>query len=624
MLPWDKLQIVGVAAPLIAVAAAVTWSQPDVSGSDLWWHLAAGREIWAQGGPLQEDVFSYTAHGQPWLSPYFLWDAAYWWLYQLEPQSIAWLQLGVALATFSVLYATARRTSASPLGAGIAICVAAAVSHWFLDIRPNGFSLLFVAILLWVRDRSWAPWLWVPLVALWANIHGGFAFGIGVIGLCVLVRTLERSFEAGKPVVLPGPWLGAALCLVVWILNPWGLEILGLHLHALNDSNPSRDLIEWQATTFSLDPRGFEGRFWLMAIVMLPGWLRALRKERDLAALCALIFAMSLTSRRFIPLFALAAAPLVALGIADAQRFLTRRFRVLATPGAALVACGVGLVAALWLWQGVRLTPQLLERWTASDRMPRAAVRYVNALGWSPRVLNDYGWGGYLMLHAPQSRVFIDGRGEAVYTSEVYLANRALRDGTPGFAGLLARYPADIALLQTESFLARELTRLPEPWRVIYADATAVVLLSPHSPYRDIALPAVNEVLGGESQFDLAVAQVAERRGQHDQAMKQVEAVLVRDPLNLFAHRQLILSYAAAGDTEGIERAVAAGLIVVPRRFLDLYNAEGFAFLMMGDLPRSLAAYRRAIPMGPFRSRDSALGRVAWLEQKIREESTAQ
>jgi tetratricopeptide (TPR) repeat protein len=617
-LPWDKLQIVRAAAPLIAIAAAATWFQPDVSGSDLWWHLAAGREIWAHGGPVRVDLFSYTAPGQPWLNPYFLWEAAYWWLYQLEPQSIAWLQLGVLGVTFSVLYAVARRASSSSLGAGIAICVAAAVSHWFLDIRPNGFSLLFLAIVLWVRNRDWAPWLWAPLIALWANIHGGFAFGIGVIGSCVLVRTLERSFEAGKPVILPGPWLGVALCLVAWMLNPWGPELLGLHLHALDASNPSRDLIEWQATTFSLDPRRFEGRFWLMAISMLPGWLRALRKERDLAVLCALTLVMAMISRRFIPLFALASAPLVAMTIGDAQRFLMTRCRVLSTPSAALAACGVGLVAALWLWQHVRLTPHLLERWTASDRMPHAAARYLNALGPSPRVLNDYGWGGYLMLHAPESRIFIDGRGEAVYDSEIYLANRALRSVASGFAGLLARYPADVALLPPESALAREMTRLPEPWRVIYGDAIAVVLLSPHSSLRDAELPAVNEVLEGNSQLDLAAAQLAERRGELDQAMEQVEAVLVRDPLNLLAHRQLILLHAAAKDPEGIERAVAAGLRVAPRRWLDLLNAEGFAFLMLGDLPRSLAAYRRAIPRGPFRSRDSALRRVAWLEQELR------
>jgi hypothetical protein len=39
---------------------------------------------------------------------------------------------------------------------------------------------------LLVRDAPAAPWLWPPLVALWANVHGGFVFGIGTIGLLVV------------------------------------------------------------------------------------------------------------------------------------------------------------------------------------------------------------------------------------------------------------------------------------------------------------------------------------------------------------------------------------------------------------------------------------------------------
>lgn len=615
----DELQcFVGVAALLIATAAAASWFLPDVSGSDLWWHLAAGREIWAHAGPVREDLFSYTALGRPWLNPYFLWDAAYWWLYHFEPQSIAWLQWSVLAVTFAALYVTGWRASGSRLGAGISICVAAAVCHWFLDIRPNGFSLLFLAIVLLIRDQSWAPWLWAPLIALWANVHGGFAFGIGVIGLCVLVQTVERSCEARKVVILPGPWLGVGACLVAWMVNPWGPDLLGLHLHALDIANPSRaDLIEWQSTPFSLELRDFEGRFWIMAILMLPGWFWAWRKQPELPALCAVTFAMAVTSRRFIPLFALTAAPLVAVSIGAAQRFLMKRVRLLAAPSAAFVACGASMIVALWLWQDVRLTPQLLERWTTSDRMPRAAVRYLNALG-PVRVLNDYAWGGYIMLHAPMSRIFIDGRAEAVYDSEVYRDNRALRAVAPDFTKLLARYPADVALLPSGDALVRAMLQLPQPWRILYADASAVLLLSPYSNLQAADLPEVNEVLEGDPELDLLSAQAAQQKGELAQAAELVHAVLDRDPLNLLAHRQFILLYALARDPQGVERAVEAALQAAPNRWLDIRNAEGFAFLTMGDLPRSLDAYRRAIPRGPFRSRESALQRVAWLEQQIR------
>ena len=43
-------------------------------GSDLWWHLAAGRWILADGDPQLRDPWSFTAQGQPWLNPEWLSD----------------------------------------------------------------------------------------------------------------------------------------------------------------------------------------------------------------------------------------------------------------------------------------------------------------------------------------------------------------------------------------------------------------------------------------------------------------------------------------------------------------------------------------------------------------------
>ena len=37
-------------APAVALLGAAAWSQPAASGTDLWWHLAAGREILSTSG----------------------------------------------------------------------------------------------------------------------------------------------------------------------------------------------------------------------------------------------------------------------------------------------------------------------------------------------------------------------------------------------------------------------------------------------------------------------------------------------------------------------------------------------------------------------------------------------
>ena len=45
--------------------------------------------------------------------------------------------------------------------------------------------------MLLARDNFRGParlWITVPMFALWANLHGGFVIGLGVMGLYAIVR----------------------------------------------------------------------------------------------------------------------------------------------------------------------------------------------------------------------------------------------------------------------------------------------------------------------------------------------------------------------------------------------------------------------------------------------------
>ena len=53
------------------------------------------------------------------------------------------------------------------------------------------------------------------------------------------------------------------------------------------------------------------------------------------------------------------------------------------------------------------------------------------------KVLNDYRWGGWLALHAPESRVFIDGRANTVYNETEYRDYGVLFGAQSGFSLLL-------------------------------------------------------------------------------------------------------------------------------------------------------------------------------------------
>src|SRR5579871_950613 len=52
-----------------AVAYMVAVGFHTLSDPDVWWQLASGRWMWVNGAVLRQDVFSFTAHGVPWMYP---------------------------------------------------------------------------------------------------------------------------------------------------------------------------------------------------------------------------------------------------------------------------------------------------------------------------------------------------------------------------------------------------------------------------------------------------------------------------------------------------------------------------------------------------------------------------
>ena len=602
------------AAGFIALLGAAAWTQPEIASSDLWWHLASGREIWATGGPPATDSFSFTFAGVEWLNHEWLWDAICWRLYAIDPQAVAWGNLLVLLAVFALIAETARRLAHSLLGATLAVISAAAVSHWFFDIRPHIVTLLFVSLILLTRNHPRAPWLWPPLTLLWSNLHGGFVFGIGMVGLLVLTRSLHASLRQRRFVLHWLEWASVALCLVAWMANPWGHHLLDYPRQYLDFDSPFRDIIEWHATPFSLDPRYFAGRFWLMAIAAAVSLRRIAHRDPFLLALFFVTAGMAVVSRRFIPLFAICAAPLLALSIATLHRVLGQRWPQLSNPSLARVVSALGLLAALWLVSQVRFTPKLFERWTASDSLPCRAIRYLEAIGPPERVLNEYQWGGYLMLHLPESKVFIDGRANTLYDETIFFDALALHADAPDFARRLARYPADAALLRPGEPFASRLTRLERPWQEVYRDEDAAILLPPGSPLLAAERPTPEQVLGTGWESYYPRVRRALDEWNLPTAIRETEAVIAADPLRVKAYGQLALFHAFARDKAGIRRVIDAGLVAVPRWARSLRAAESRAYVLAGDRERAASAFSKALAWGPFGSLEESLEQLRRLQ----------
>jgi hypothetical protein len=69
---------------LLAWGAALIgafWAWFPIADTDLWWHLAAGRELWEQGRWLAQDPFCSSTLGLPWLNIHWLFQLCAYALY---------------------------------------------------------------------------------------------------------------------------------------------------------------------------------------------------------------------------------------------------------------------------------------------------------------------------------------------------------------------------------------------------------------------------------------------------------------------------------------------------------------------------------------------------------------
>src|SRR5260370_25153413 len=174
---------------------------------DTMWQITVGQWIVDHRAVPETDVFSFTMRGQPWISTQWLAQG----LYAKTFAVFGWsgpvvLAASAIAATFALLALfLSRRLSESTTLVFIAAALALTVPH--LLARPHVLAMplmvAWVAGLVAAADRSRAPSFWlVPLMALWANLHGGFVRGLVVMAAASLGAGLGTNSPDRKSPIL--------------------------------------------------------------------------------------------------------------------------------------------------------------------------------------------------------------------------------------------------------------------------------------------------------------------------------------------------------------------------------------------------------------------------------------
>jgi hypothetical protein len=430
---------------------------------DSYSHIAVGRWILAHGGVPSSDPFSFSMRGAPWIAFEWLSEVVYAAVYALSGWAgvVTLAAAALALAVGLLMRFLLRELSPTPALLMVIAAVTLLAPH--ILARPHALTLpimvAWAAALVRCMDRRVPPPYWaLPLLVLWANLHGSVVLALGLIGPAVLEALLDEKRSEWPRVLLR--WLPfTALAIAACCLTPYGPDPLLMPLTTLGAGDALGWIAEWRPQDF--------GHFGAFEFLLLAG-IFALSRGMTLPVVRALVVLglihFALAQVRNADLLAMLAPLYLAAPLA-------RQFGARAEDDAAGSAFGVNLAAV-----GVMIvaTGLALARDVRPARIntPEAAVASADLARAGP-VLNDYSFGGYLIFAGIPT--FIDGRSELYggqfivrYNRDLSLAD--LRD----FSKLLDQYKFGATLLAPDTPAVALLDRLPD-WQRVYSDDVAVV-----------------------------------------------------------------------------------------------------------------------------------------------------
>ena len=479
-----------------------------VTDTDIWWHLAAGREMYARMRLLYTDPFSYSIPDAPWINLH--------WGFQLFAYGLHCIGgIAAILAAKCLLFAFScvLLVCSLPRRWGRAVpsvlaCLAAYEVRFLVLERPAMLTLVCMALFIFClehfrRTRNILFLFPLPFTQLlWVNSQGLYPLGLFILAAYGVGWLVSAFVSAGVSVTATRRavqdrdfrrlLLFAAMTGAACFINPYGLRGLLFPVALLGRIDPSSANIYALNVSENLPLRLLfhsEPRM-AWATVLVVGLycgcaLLARRSFRfDHAVLFAGFTGLAWMAQRNVLLFMCVAIPVAASAVENVlllpvwNRLGGRRSLVLKSVSLAIAA----VLLIIRLADHAAIVGRFPSGTLLSPfRHPEGAAGYLRSHWIGGNIFNDVRDGGYLawMMYPPR-RVFIDGRliiRPAVFFRE-YL--RVL-DEPEYFDAVAARYGVTHVLAPTALFyrhlpLVRKLYR-DKRWRLVYTDGVFAILI---------------------------------------------------------------------------------------------------------------------------------------------------
>ena len=443
---------------------------------DIWWHLATGRWILQHHAVPMTDPFSSYGMGKPWI--------AYSWLFEILIQ-LSYRFFGyVGIVLCEVLIRLV-------LSVALFHLVRSLLPHFWRAMALTGFSLYAMSFLIGPRPgmltvlfgiveldillssrrtgRTWGLWFLPPMLAIWANGHIAFVYGLLILGVfaceAIFVSITSDQFLGEHHLPVKHVMVTLLASFLATFVNPYGARVYSTVFQYMHQTKTYGVITEMKAMSFR-EPQHFIVLFLVLGAAMAMGW------RRDTSPLWPILVSIAafvaFRSAREVWFLSVISACAIADNWSpqfdDRPRPLLLRDRLLV---------GVSVLAVLVLgFRHYDVSNSWLEI-QIDGSFPEVASQYIEKHHLQGPLFNHFNDGGFLIWRLPALPVSMDGRAN-VHGDERVAHYYAVWNGRPEWASDPELSQANIVLARTEAPLT-SLLRLDSRFRIAFEDVQAVV-----------------------------------------------------------------------------------------------------------------------------------------------------
>lgn len=473
--------LVGLGAFLRALAGRMQM----LNDPDTYLHIAAGRWMLAHHALPTSDPFSSTMPGAHWVPHEWLSEVIVALCYDFTGWSGLVTLTAACFGIAATIFSRWLFGRFEPITGLIASLVGLTLVLPHLLARAHVLALPFLVIwcagVIRAADERQAPsWKLLPVLVVWANLHGSSMFGVALAGFMGLEALITARSAAERKMLFKGWALFGIGAIAACLATPNFIDGFLVPFRLMDMPTMQAVFIEWEPPDFS-HPQLVE--YWLL-IALFTGFVSGVKVPPMRALLVVILVHEALGHVRHADMLGIVTPLALASSLGPHLAGIVRRgkpspvarlFARLAEPSgtrAAIAGAAVGLAAAV-------LSVAIPIERPDSDITANAALAAARSMGLTGPVFNDEGFGGFLIFNGLKPA--IDGRME-MYGDD-YLKNylAVQRGEQPDLDEFFDAHDIVWTLLTPSEGAVKTLDALPG-WKRVYTDKNAVIHVKVGAP----------------------------------------------------------------------------------------------------------------------------------------------